>query len=75
MPAKNPRITVTLNEEMIEVLETMAKEQKKSVSQIVRKLLELGLFLSEDVALSKLVEERLKDFSKEKTLSHEEIWS
>ena len=75
MPAKNPRITVTLNEEMIEVLETMAKEQKESVSQIVRKLLELGLFLSEDVALSKLVEERLKDFSKEKTLSHEEIWS
>jgi len=75
MPTKNPRITVTLNEEIVEILETLAKERKKSLSQIVRNLLELGLLLSEDMSLVKLTEERLKDFSKEKTLSHEEVWS
>jgi len=75
MPTKNPRITVTLNEEMIEILETLAKERKESLSQIVRNLLELGLLLSEDIGLVKLAEERLKNFSKEETLSHEEIWS
>ena len=74
MPTKNPRVSVTLNEELLEILEGIAKERKESLSQTIRRLLELGLSLSEDAGLSKLAEERLKDFSKEKALSHEEIW-
>ncbi|MEO2153367.1 MAG: antitoxin, RHH family protein [Aquificae bacterium] len=74
MPAKNPRISITISEELQQVLENIAKERKESLSQTARRFLELGLNLVEDVGLSKLAEERLKSFSKKDALSHEEIW-
>jgi len=74
MPTKNPRVSVTLNADLLEVLEIIAKERKESLSQTIRRFLELGLNLSEDIGLAKLAEERLKHLSKEKTLSHDEIW-
>jgi len=46
MPTKNPRTTVTLNEELIEVLETLSKKRKENISQIVRKFLKIGLLFS-----------------------------
>ena len=74
MPAKNPRISITVNEELAEILESIAIQKRESISQVVRRLLELGLLLSEDAGLVKLAEERLKDFSEEEALSHEEVW-
>ncbi len=64
MPTKNPRVSVTLNGELSEILERIAKERRESLSQTVRGFLELGLTLAEDVGLSELAEDRLKDFSK-----------
>jgi predicted DNA-binding protein len=74
MPTKNPRITITVNEQLLELLETLAKERNESISQTARRLIEVGLEFFEDIGLSKIAEERLKDFSKEETLNHEEVW-
>jgi len=74
MPTKNPRVSVTLDEELLEILKVIAEKRKENLSQTIRRLLLLGLSLSEDVGLSQLAEERLKDFVKEKALNHEEIW-
>jgi len=74
MPTKNPRVSVTLDEELLEILKVIAEKRKENLSQTIRRLLLLGLSLSEDVGLSQLAEERLKDFVKEKALNHEEVW-
>jgi metal-responsive CopG/Arc/MetJ family transcriptional regulator len=74
MPTKNPRVSVTLDEELLEILKVIAEKRKEKLSQTIRRLLLLGLSLSEDVGLSQLAEERLKDFVKEKALNHEEVW-
>jgi AraC-like DNA-binding protein len=74
MPAKSPRLTLTVDEEILKILEKIAAERGKSLSQTARELLEVGLTLYEDIGLSKLAEERLKTLSEENTLSHEEIW-
>ena len=74
MPTKNPRVSVTLDEELLENLKVIAEKRKENLSQTIRRLLLLGLSLSEDVGLSQLAEERLKDFVKEKALNHEEVW-
>ncbi len=74
MPAKNPRINVVVDEEVYVLLKELAKEKGESISSLAKKYIELGLNLAEDIGLSKLSEERLKDFSPEKTLSHEEVW-
>jgi metal-responsive CopG/Arc/MetJ family transcriptional regulator len=74
MPTKNPRVSVTLDEELLEILKVIAEKRKEKLSQTIRRLLLLGLSLSEDVGLSQLAEERFKDFVREKALNHEEIW-
>ena len=56
-------------------MKELAKEKGESISSIARKYIEIGLNLAEDFGLSKLSEERLEDFSPEKTLSHEEVWN
>ena len=74
MPAKNPRINIVVDEELYSILKEIAKQKGESVSSLAKKYIEIGLNLVEDVGLSNLVEERLRDFSPEKALSHEEVW-
>lgn len=74
MPAKNPRINIVVDEELYSILKELAKQKGESVSSLAKKYIEIGLNLVEDVGLSNLVEERLRDFSPEKALSHEEVW-
>ncbi|EDP74798.1 ribbon-helix-helix protein, CopG family [Hydrogenivirga sp. 128-5-R1-1] len=74
MPAKNPRVNVVVDNELFEVLKALAEERGESISSVVRRYIELGLSLAEDIGLAKVGEERLKTLRKEKTLTHEEVW-
>ena len=74
MPTKNPRVSITLEGELYEILHELAKKRKESLSEVVRRYLKLGLLLSEDLGLTELAEERLKSFSDKEALSHDEVW-
>jgi len=75
MPTKNPRINIVVDKEIYTILKELSEERGESISSLAKKYIELGLNLVEDIGLYKLSEERLKDFSPSKTLSHEEVWS
>ncbi len=74
MPAKNPRVNVVVDRELFEVLRSVAEERGESISLVVRRYVELGLSLSEDLGLAKIGEERLRTLKRDKTLTHEEVW-
>ena len=74
MPTKNPRINVVVDRELFEVLKALAEERGESISSVVRRYVELGLSLVEDIGLAKIGEERLRTLRKEKILTHEEVW-
>ena len=74
MPIKSSRLTPTVDEEILKILERTTSERGKSLSQTARELLEVALTLYEDIGLSELAEERIKTLSEESALSHEEVW-
>jgi len=74
MSNKNLGVYVTLDEELLQILRELSSKKGESISSTIRRYLVLGLNLAEDVGLSKLAEERLKDFLEKKALTHEEIW-
>lgn len=74
MPTKNPRVNVVVDRELFELLKALAEERGESISSVVRRYVELGLSLVEDIGLAKVGEDRLKTLRKEKTLTHEEVW-
>ena len=74
MPTKNPRVNVVVDRELFELLKALAEERGESISSVVRRYVELGLSLAEDIGLAKIGEERLRTLKKGKTLTHEEVW-
>ena len=75
MPAKNPRINVSLETSIYNVIQNLANEGKTSMSNVVRDLVRESLALREDVGLAEFAEEREKTFDDSKALEHEEVWS
>ena len=63
-----------VDRELFELLKALAEERGESISSVVRRYVELGLSLVEDIGLAKVGEDRLKTLRKEKTLTHEEVW-
>ncbi len=74
MPAKNPRINVVLEESLYNSIERLARRDGVSLSMKVRDLVKEALEIEEDIALSKLAEEREKTFRKNRALKHDEVW-
>ena len=74
MPTKNPRVNVVVDRELFEVIRSVAEERGESISLVVRRYVELGLCLAEDLGLAKIGEERLRTLKRDKTLTHEEVW-
>ncbi len=74
MPAKSPRVNVVVDRELFEVLQSLARERGESLSSVVRRCVELGLSLAEDIGLARIGEERLRTLNKKQTLTHEEVW-
>jgi hypothetical protein len=73
MVTQNPRINVTLDETLHEMLASFARIGKKSVSLAAKEMIELGLSLEEDRYFSELSEKRFA--TSKKRYSHEEAWN
>lgn len=74
MPAKNPRINVSVEKPIYSIIETLAKEKGVSISMVTRDLIKEALEIYEDAFLTDFAEERKKTFDKDRSLSHEEVW-
>lgn len=72
MPTKNPRINVTFEETTAKLLVSLAKDEHKSLSSIVKELALEALERREDKHLSKLATEL--DKPNVKTHSHSDAW-
>lgn len=72
MPSKNPRLNITIEESSVQILEDLAKREKKSLSLLAKELILEALERREDLALSTLAQ--IREEKKTKTVSHEEAW-
>lgn len=72
MVTQNPRINVTLDEGLHEILSSLARAGKKSISVAAKEMIEMGLSLQEDRYFSELSEKRLK--TSKRRYSHDEAW-
>ncbi len=72
MPTAKKRINLTVEDEIFESLDRIAKKEKTSVASVSHLLLEKALELREDFYFSKVSEDRL--LKKQKRISHKDIW-
>ncbi|HSG32601.1 MAG TPA: antitoxin, RHH family protein [Thermodesulfobacteriota bacterium] len=75
MPTKNPRINIVLEKPLYNAIKKIAKKEGISISLKARDFIREALETHEDALLDEIASEREKGFSKEKALSHEDIWS
>lgn len=66
------RLLVSLNEQIFQEIENLAKINHSSLSKIAKDLIVSSLELEEDKIFSKLANDRIN--TTEKWISHEEIW-
>ena len=72
MPTKNPRLNVVLDKEIYDLIDKIAKQEKKSLSVVAKELMEDALEKHEDLLLSELAMKR--ETKSRKTVSHEKAW-
>lgn len=72
MSVKNPRINVTFEVAVANLLSNLASQEHKSVSSLVRELALEALERREDFYLSKIADKI--DIKGAKTYSHEDAW-
>jgi hypothetical protein len=72
MPTTNPRIHITLDESITNILSQLAKKEHKSVAGVTKELILEALARREDVALSAMAE--IRDKPKTKRIKHDDAW-
>ncbi len=72
MPTAKKRINLTIEDDVFESLNKIAKKEKTSVASVSNFLLEKALELQEDLYFSRVSEERIA--KKFKRLSHKDVW-
>ena len=72
MPAVNPRINITVPEDVAVILRNKARRQKEPVAKTALKMIMDAMEADEDIYFSQLGDKRLLE-TKE-WLSHEEVW-
>ena len=69
---KNPQINVTFEEDTVNLLGSLAKQESKTVSDLVKELILEALSRREDIVLSAIAE--VRDTQDTKKVSHEDAW-
>ncbi len=72
MVTQNPRVNVTLDAGLHQMLAALAHAGKKSISMAAKEMIEMGLSLQEDHYFSELSEKRLAKGGE--NISHEDAW-
>ncbi len=75
MPAKNPRISAVVEQEIVQWLRRKAGEQGISVSLVVRDMLRRLHDEDEERYWAASGEERLESFDRDTAISHGDAWS
>lgn len=75
MPTKNPRINIVLEKPLYNAIKKIAKKEGISISLKARDFIREALETHEDVVLDEIAGKREKTLSKQKALSHEDVWS
>lgn len=75
MPTKNPRVNIAVEPPLYKIIRELADNEQISMSTLARDLILEAIELREDIALDAFAEKRMKSFSKESALSHEETWA
>ena len=74
MPAKNPRISAVLDVGLWKWLRAKAKQEGISVSLVVRDILMRARNDEEEQYWAAAGEERLGSFSRNESVTHEDVW-
>jgi hypothetical protein len=76
MPTKNPRFNITISKAEANLIASLAKQQRKSISSVAKELILEALERHEDMALSALADTREEDAKKkaEKRVAHKDAW-
>ncbi len=72
MPTKNPRVHITLDPTVIEILDLIAQQEHKSLSLVTKELVLQALETKEDLMFSTVAEAR--DSEDAEFVSHEDAW-
>ncbi len=75
MPAKNPRINVTLEDPLYKNIQFLANKDVVTLSAKVRDLIKEAIEIQEDILLAAFAEKRDISLDNAPTLTHEEAWS
>ena len=74
MPSINPRINVVCEKSLHAAIAEIAERDGVSLSSVAHDLLLESLELREDIALSKIADERAKGFDRSTALTSEQIF-
>lgn len=72
MSIKNPRINVAFEEDTVNLLSSLAKQEHKTLSNLIKELIFEALDRREDMILSGIAESRDTQYAK--TVDHEDAW-
>jgi len=75
MPAKSPRITTVVDEELAQWLKQRSEDEGRSVSLVVRDIIAKYYADEEERFWAKEGENRLESFDPWTAVSHEDAWS
>jgi len=72
MPTTNPRVNITFEPPIMNLVESLAKQEHKTVAGFAKELILESLERREDKALSAIAQVRDKKTSKRK--KHDDVW-
>lgn len=72
MPTKNPRINITVEESIVNLLSQLAEKEHKSIATISKDLILEALERREDMALSAIA--KIRDTKDAKRIKHRDVW-
>jgi hypothetical protein len=73
MTTKLPRVNVTLDEVLLDILRNVAVQEQKSVSRVAKEMIVEAVSRREDMALSEIA--KLSEISGKTYTSHEDAWN
>ncbi len=72
MPTKNPRINITVEKSIVNLLSQLAEQEHKSIASITKDLILEALERREDMSLSAIA--KIRDKKDAKRIKHHDAW-
>jgi predicted DNA-binding protein len=73
MPTTNPRINITLEQQIADIINELAIQESRAISSMAKELILEALEMREDISLAKIA--KIRDTSGKKTINHKDAWN